>query len=79
MAEWKELKNGTMPPVDNLKRFLLLRGKDPGDQLVNIAARVYYEDTKEEPYIRYVHNIKGWTLLKKKEYKDCLWQEIEYP
>lgn len=82
MAEWKRLNKRNMPPIDNHRRFLLCRGyKDQADQIMDAAVRVQFDE--KEPYIRYIGHIGngefGWRILPEKEYRDCLWQEIEYP
>ena len=81
MAKWMKLEPGTMPPVRHGRRFLLMRGMDPDDQIMNTAVRVQFDG--KEPYIRYIGYIGpgefGWRILPEDEYRDCLWQEIEYP
>ena len=81
MTEWHKFTKKTMPEV-NGKTFLICRGyKDPDDQIMCTAKRVQILD--EKPYIRYIgHHGQGefgWRILPEEEYKDTLWQEIDYP
>lgn len=82
MMEWKRLTKATMPPVSNEKFFLICRGyKNPADKIMCTAKRVQYDGN--EPYIRYIGHIGygefGWRELPNEEYRDTVWQEIDYP
>lgn len=80
MAQWQKLTKKTMPPVGG-KTFLLCRGyKDKADKIMCTAKRVEYNG---ETYIRYIGHLGygefGWKELPETEYRDTLWQEIDYP
>ena len=76
--EYQKLKKGSMPPIDNHKRFLLWRDARSTDGgFATIAQRVQYNDNA--PYIMYVKPFQGWKVLRPADYKDCLWTEIETP
>ena len=77
MAKWMKLEPGTMPPVRNDKRFLLIRGTDPDDRILCVAARVQYDG--KDPYIRYIGGENGWRILPEEEYGECLWEDVAYP
>lgn len=75
--EYRKLKNDSLPPIDNRKRFILWRGVlDDDGGFPAIAKRVQYGDNP--PYIMFT-TIKGWKALQREEYKECLWSEIETP
>ena len=75
--EYRKLKKESMPPVDNGTRFLLWRGVlDDDGGFPAIAKRVQYGDNP--PYIMF-ETIKGWKVLQREEYKECLWTDIETP
>lgn len=79
---WKPFSDDSMPPVNNGKYFLICRGyRNPADQIMCTAKRVQYGD--HAPYIRYIgyhgQGEFGWRVLSEDEYRDTVWQEIEYP
>ena len=76
-GEWKRLAPGSMPPVDRHRRFLLMNGLDPADQIMCVAVRRQYGG--KEPYILFIGGENGWDLLDEEQYPDCMWMEIPYP
>jgi hypothetical protein len=80
MAQWHKFTRKTMPPV-NGKTFLICRGyKNDDDKLMFVAK---WDDSSLGQYIRYCGHLGGgvfgWRILHINEYRDTLWQEIEYP
>ena len=72
---WTPFTPGTMPPIDNHRRFLVLYGLDPDDRILCVGKHVQYNGAA--PYIRIIGGEGGWKELTEDQQHDAAWAPVE--